>query len=482
MKANTLLKKPVTKMDALVLLTGFSLSVALIFIIRTPNHFWRFLGSYHLYVIWMIYGVLFLKKEHFYWGAVTAIPVFWLFQYFLYYFPNGSITDWLRYAVPPTLDMLAIFGLLFIYHRQMKETQILLEKNQTKTKEQLKTLQHDLQKQHIKSENLERLVRNQEYTFSLVYKIFRSFLTSRKDFTEALYQSVGRITRAEKLVVYRVEGQTLIPEKPSDSSEGGNIFLDTDPLLKKISEGKKIISISEISKDARLFSSWKQISHRGLIYIPIRESGSPKYLISIDKMPFGILHPRTLQALNHVKKMAELSLGITQEIQKSESRHRSYWQQVLQSPYDFLSFVENEFRRAKRFQSSFSLIAIRLRTAGSKQANPPVAKLLQAVRLEIRELDQIYVDNPRRLIWIILPFTAFYEMSGILNRLSRRLSHLKIETNNRQTFDYGFSVFEPDYDSAKIMMKQVLEVLQIHAKILEKMSHRHVTHKAVHSG
>jgi len=481
MKADTLLKKPVTRTDVLVLLTGFSLSIALIFIIRTPNHFWRFLGSYHLYVVWMVYGALFLKKEHFYWGALTAIPAFLLFQYFLYYFPNGSFTSWLQYAVPPTLNMLAIFGLLFIYHRQMRETQTLLEKKQTQTQERLKTLQHNLQKQRIKSENLERLVRNQEYTFSLVYKIFRSFLTSRKNFTQALYQSIGRITRAEKLVIYRVNGQILISERPSDSRGEEKILLDTDPLLKKISLGEKIISISEITKDARLFAGWKEISHKGLIYIPIRESGSPKYLVSVDKMPFGILHQRTLQALNYVKKMAELALAITKEIQKTESSRRSRWQQVLQSPYDFLSSVENEFRRAKRFQSSFSLIAIRLQTPESNQANPPVAKLLQAVQVEIRELDQIFVDNPRHLIWIILPFTAFYEMSGILDRLSKRLSHLKINTNSTQAFDYGFSVFEPDYDSAKTMMKQVFEILQIHSKILENMSHRHVPRKSVHS-
>ncbi len=478
MKADTLLKKPVTNLDAVILLAGFSLSIALIFIIQTPNHFWRFLGSYHLYVVWMVYGALFLKKERFYWAALTAIPIFLLFQYFIYYFSDGSLRSWVRYTVPPALDMLTIFGLLFIYHGQLKEKQSFLETKQTEIKKRLQALQHELQKQRIQTENMERLIRNQEYTFSLVYKIFRSFLTSGKGFTQALYQSVARITRAEKMVIYRVKENALTPEMPVDSFKDGEISFADDPFLKKICRGKKVISISEISKNDRLFSIWKQSSHRGLIYIPIHEASSLKYLVSVDKMPFAILHQRTLQALNYVKKMAELALTVSQKIQESQSSRSSQWHQVLQSPHDFLSFVENEFQRARRFHSSFSLIAIRTQTP---QSNLTVAKLLQSIQAEIRELDQIYLDKPRSLVWIILPFTAFYEMSGILNRLSKRLKHLGTETGITRAFDYGFSVFEPDYESSKTMMKQVLEVLQIHAKILEKMSHRHVARKVVHS-
>ena len=478
MKTNTLLKKPITRIDILILLIGFSLSIVFVSIIETPGHFWRIFGSYHLYLVWMVYGILFLKKETFYWAALLAIPAFLLSHYFFFYFPNGPIISWLRYAVPPTLDMLAIFGLLFIYWRQTKDKQISLKTNQARAEKRLKALQHDLQKQRIKSENLERLIRNQEYTFSLVYKIFRSFLTSRKDFIHALYQNVGRITRAEKLVIFRVEGQTLILEKPKNAGEKEKISLDSDPFLRRISEGEKIFSIADISKNDDLFSAWKQASHRGLIYIPIRQAGSTKYLISVDKMPFAILHQRTLQALNYVKKMAELALAITGKIQGFGSNKRSPWQQIIQSPYDFLAVVENEFRRAKRFRSSFSLIAIQMQT---DEPNFPIAEVIQSIQTEIRELDQIYVDSPRNLIWIILPFTSFYEMSGILNRLNKRLNYLTAKGNENRKFDYGFSVFETDYESSKIMMKQVLEVLQIHTKILEKMSYRHVIHKIVYS-
>ncbi|NOY76407.1 MAG: hypothetical protein GXO76_00925 [Calditrichaeota bacterium] len=465
-------------MEILILLTGFSLSVVLISLIRTPDHFWRVLGSYHLYMVWMVYGALFLKRDKFFWAALAAVPAFLISHYFFFYFPNGPLTSWLRYAVPPTLDMLAIFGLLFIYYTQTKDKQISLKTKQTRSEKRSEVLHRELQKQRIKSENLERLIRNQEYTFSLVYKIFRSFLTSRPDFTRALYQSVSRITRAQELVIFRVEDHTLIPEKAKEAGQKKAISLESNPFLKRISEGERIFSIADISKNDALFSEWKKASHRGLIYIPIREAGQAKYLISVDKMPFALLHQRTLQALNYIRKMAELALAVTREVQESRDRKRPLWQQIIQSPYDFLSLVESEFRRARRFQSSFSLIAIRTQTGVPDLS---VAELTQSIQTEIRELDQIYVDKPRSLIWIILPFTGFYEMSGILNRLNKRLNYLAGPDNEKRKFDYGFSVFEPDYESSKVMMKQVLEVLQIHAKILEKMSRRHAPGKTVYS-
>ena len=481
MKAENVLKNPVAKNDALVILAGFSLIIVFISMLETPANFWRILASCHLYMVWIVYGALFLKKENFYWGALVAIPVFLFFQYFVYYFPNGSISNWMHYAFPPALDMSAIAGILYVYNKKIKEKHNDLENKQAEEEKVSGLLRHELQKQRIKSENLERLIRNQEYTFSLVYKIFRSFLTSRKDFTSALYQSISRITQAEKLAIYRVRGQTLIPEKNENPGKLSKISLATDQFLREIAHSNRVFSISEISKNNELFNAWKKTSHRGLIYIPIRESGSPKYLIIVNKMPFGIFHQRTLQALTYVKKMADLALIITQEVQESRNTYRSQWQQVLQSPYDFLSFVENEFRRAKRFRSSFSLIAIRMQAAESDDKNLSVERLIQSVLSEIRELDQIYVDKPRHLIWIILPFTTFHEMSGVLNRLDKKLNHLTKETNSIHAFDYGFSVFEPDYESHKTMMKQVLEVLQIHAKILEKMSRRHAIHKAVRS-
>ncbi|HDZ11277.1 MAG TPA: hypothetical protein ENH53_03615 [Bacteroidetes bacterium] len=99
--------------------------------------------------------------------------------------------------------------------------------------------------------------------------------------------------------------------------------------------------------------------------------------------------------------------------------------------------------------------------------------LLNSVRSEIRALDQIYIDRPRNLIWIILPFAAFEEMSIVLNRLQKRINFYKIKENLFCTLDYGFSVFEQDYESSKNMLKQVLEVMQIQAKVLQKMSRNH---------
>jgi hypothetical protein len=76
-------------------------------------------------------------------------------------------------------------------------------------------------------------------------------------------------------------------------------------------------------------------------------------------------------------------------------------------------------------------------------------------------------------MWIILPFTGFPEMSLVLNRIDERLSRIEEQPFREASFDYGFSIFETDMESPKTMLKQVVEVMQIHNKILQKMSRRH---------
>lgn len=459
--------------EAFLIVLGFTAIIAAFFFLKDPVHFWQILAMHHLYLGWLVFGALFFSDKIFYLASAAVIPLFLFFHYLFFYFPNGSFRSWAWFAGSSALDMLVILGLIYLYRKQMKHRIKSLKDERLNSVNREKAALQALQKERIKAENLERSIQNQEYTFSLVYKIFRSFLTAQSDFEDALFHNLKRLTRAQSLTLFKFENGFLIPIHSKEHPSKCRIFVEGDSFLRDVCETKTVLAMPEIARSETQFAAWKASSHRGLIYVPILENGTLRYLASIDRMPFTELQARTLQALHYLKKMAELALTLFREKKSLQRNPRMRWRQVLQSPHDFLSSVENEFRRAKRFQSIFSIIAIRIQSNGRKDEMSAAVTLLNSVRSEIRALDQIYIDRPRNLIWIILPFAAFEEMSIVLNRLQKRINFYKIKDNLFCTLDYGFSVFEQDYESSKNMLKQVLEVMQIQAKVLQKMSRNH---------
>lgn len=459
--------------DAFLVVLGFTAIVAIFFFLKDPAHFWQILAMHHLYLGWLVFGALFFSDKIFYLTSAAVIPLFLFFHYLFFYFPYGSFRSWAWFAGSSAFDMLVILALIYLYRRQMKHMTKNLQAERRNSINREKTASQALQKERIKAENLERTIQNQEYTFSLVYKIFRSFLAAQSHFEDALFYNLKRLTRAQSLTLFKFENGFLIPIHSKKQPSAHRIFVEGDPFLRDVCEAKTVLAMPEIARSETRLASWKASLHRGLIYVPILENGTLKYLASVDRMPFTVLHARTLQAIHTLKKMAELALTLFREKKSLQRNPRMRWRQVLQSPYDFLSSVENEFRRAKRFQSIFSIIAIRIQSNGRQDETSAAVTLLNSVQSEIRALDQIYVDRPRNLIWIILPFAAFEEMSIVLNRLQKRINFFKMKENLFCTLDYGFSVYEQDYESSKNMLKQVLEVMQIQAKVLQKMSRNH---------
>ncbi len=452
---------------------GATLLISAFFVFFFPERPWLVLSSHYFYFVWLVFVALYVPPRAFFFGAIGFLLVYPAAVFFLHFDRAGSLLSFAKNIFLPVLDMVAAFGLIYFYRVQnnlkfdRKNAEIATEQ------EKIERLKKSLQKERVKTGNLERNIRNQEYTFTLVYKLFKTFLEGTRPFEQVLRDNVARVTQAQKITIFRVNESELISIPVNEKEVPEKIALAEDPFFQAVCRLKRTITIPEIARSPKLFRMWKQSKHRGLIFLPILKSRQLVYLISIDQMPFHLFHGRTTQTLGNLIQMAEFSLHILERQQETGESPRSLWRQELPTPQLFLDALQHEFRRARRFQSSFSLIGIHVHLHEDFRGKNIREMVAHTIRSEIRELDQFYFDSPRQIMWIILPFTGFPEMSLVLNRIDERLSRIEEQPFREASFDYGFSIFETDMESPKTMLKQVVEVMQIHNKILQKMSRRH---------
>ncbi len=458
--------------ESWVLILTLTTLIGVFFSFFSRTNPWLFLSSHYLYFGWLVFTGLTFSTRTFY---LSALGLFLLYPaaVFAFRFEQAtSIFSLLKYMALPLLDMATVFGLILIFRRKNKAILEAKEAEIRAKNDQLKKLRQKFQRERVKSGNLERNIRNQEYTFTLVYKLFKSFLDGTQPFETVLRNNLARLTKAQKMTVFSVTEAELVELPSNKKTPPKKIVLESDAFLKAVCRLQRILTMPEIARSPKLFQLWKQSGHRGLIFIPILKDRRLRYLVSIDQMPFYLFHSRTVQALHSLVQMAEFSQKILERGQESSNAARPLWRQELRTPQLFLSALKHEFRRAQRFQSSFSLIGIHIRLHEDFAEEDVREAVAHYIRSEIRELDQFFFDHPRQIMWIILPFTGFPEMSLVLNRIDEKLSRLEERPFKDASFDYGFSIFEPELDSPKAMLKQVVEIMQIHNKILQKMSRR----------
>ncbi len=456
-----------------IVILGLTVAVGAFWLLLSPQNFPLFLSSHYVYFGWLIFLGLFFSAPVFYLGSAALLFLYLAAVYLFRFSPPGSLLSFGKQVFLPVVEMAGFWGLLFLYRRRNRkkmEAKAAQEDLQEKKIEQLKQA---LQKEQVKSGNLERNFRNQEYTFSLVYRLFKSFLSSSRPFPQVLADSLVRITKAQKWTLFSVEENVLVSIESNSEAGAKKIPLKDDPFLQMVCRLGRLLTMPEIARSSKLYHMWKQSQHRGLLYLPVFQNKRLRYLVSIDKMPFYLFHNHTIQMVNSVLQMAEFSQDFLEQQKQSQKSPQPLWQQELQSAQNFLNTLQHEFRRARRFQSSFSLIGIHIRLHQDFKGNDVQEALSHYIRAEIRELDQFYFDRPRQIMWVILPFTGFPEMSVVLNRIDEKLSRLDERPFSEASFDYGFSIFEAEMDSPKVMLKQVVEIMQIHNKILQKISRRH---------
>ncbi len=455
------------------LILALSTFIGAFFAFLSPENPWLFLSSHYLYFGWLVFVGLAFSSRTFY---LSALGIFLLYPAAIFVFrfnQAGSILPLVKYTALPLLDMAGVFGLLYLFRRKNKLAFEKAKEEKKAQEEEIERLKQKLQRERVKSGNLERNIRNQEYTFTLVYQLFKSFLDGTQSFETVLRHNLARLTKAQKLTIFYVNGNKLV-ELPSDKkAPAQKIDLEHDAFLKAVCRLQRILTVPEIARSPNLYQLWKRSGHRGLIFIPILVKRQLRYLISIDQMPFYLFHSRTVQALHSLVQMAEFSQKILAQRQEINQSTQPLWRQELRTPQLFLGALKHEFQRAQRFQSSFSLIGIHIRLHEDFAEEDVRGAIAHYIRSEIRELDQFFFDHPRQIMWIILPFTGFPEMSLVLNRIDEKLSRLEERPFKDASFDYGFSIFESELESPKSMLKQVVEVMQIHNKILQKMSRRH---------
>ena len=355
------------------------------------------------------------------------------------------------------------------YERNLRSENADLKAENERLKEQLEIVTA------IKEE-LENRIVSQEETVHSLYNATRMLETlDETGFYNGLAKLVSRFTGANKTSVYMIDYPRDVIRRVAQFGWEKASF---QPLEFPLNEGifgevikrNRLLTIKEISDDAKKLEVWERSPNRAYVYVPIAMGTVIVGILTVDDIPFLKLNLSTVRILSLIPEMAVPAL-------KNIIKYRDLQEMVNIDPvtdllkYDsFLEVAETEFNKAARYRLDFSLLFVEVedfRQVEKKYGHDARIEALKWVGFGLKEMmrtiDILGVKPEEGLFCLALPVTNTEGVLAIINRLKRwkQGAQNRLKWGRELRFYFGAASYHPSIERLEAMVQMARNSLKL---------------------